>query len=150
MFLVIDLMKSLILIQSFSYFLISSLLSLLGTSVKYLFPFVSIGVSENKVQTISTINFYVFFDCHIFNIVNKKIFVCLFIYFNIIWIKTFYIDNVIKKVVYSDFYINIFDFITDFYNAFINIKLILIHYLCSEILITVLLDILSNNRYYSH
>ena len=36
-FLVIDLMKSLILIRSSSYFLIFSLLSLVGTNFKYLF-----------------------------------------------------------------------------------------------------------------
>ena len=74
-FLFIDRIKSLILLQSSSYFLISSLLSLERT-------------------------FYVFqvFDHHIPNVINKNIFVRLFIYFNIIWIKLFYIDNIIKKV----------------------------------------------------
>ena len=46
------------------------------------------------------------------------------------------------------FYIDILDFITHFYNTFINIKCILIHYLCSKMIITVLLDILSGNSKY--
>ena len=40
-----------------------------------------------------------------------------------------------------------FDFITHFYNTFINIKLLLIHYLCTEMVITVLLDILQITKY---
>ena len=53
------------------------------------------------------------------------------------WIKIFYIDNIID---YSLL------FITHFYNTFVNIKLlILIHYLCSEMVIIVLLDILPDN-----
>ena len=72
---------------------------------------------------IYTINFYIFpvFDCHIYNIVNKSIFVSLFIYFNIIWIKDSYVDIIVEKVVCAVFYIYIFDFITNFYNAFLNI-----------------------------
>ena len=72
---------------------------------------------------IYTINFYIFrvFDCHIYNIVNKSIFISLFIYFNIIWIKIFYVDIIVEKVVCAVFYIYIFDFITNFYNAFLNI-----------------------------
>ena len=62
--------------------------------------------------------------------------------------KKFDIDNIVKKVVCAVFYIYIFDFITHFYNAFINIKFLLIQYLCSEMVITVLLDILSNNCIY--
>ena len=47
-------------------------------------------------------NFYEFrVLCHISNIVNKNIFVWLFIYFNIIWIKIFYTDYIIQKVVCS-------------------------------------------------
>ena len=70
--------------------------------------------------------------------------------FNFIWIKNFYIDNIIEKVVYSVFYVYIFDFITDSYNKFINIILLLIRYLCCEMEINVfaLLDILSNNSKY--
>ena len=61
------------------------------------------------------------FDYHIYNIVNKSIFESLFIYFNIIWIKDFYVDIILEKVVCAVFYIYIFDFITNFYNAFLNI-----------------------------
>ena len=73
---------------------------------------------------------------------NKNILVQLFIY---LFGSKF---DIIEKVVRAVFYINIFDFITHFYNAFINIKLLLIHYFCNEIVITVLLDILSNNIKY--
>ena len=89
---------SLILLHSPSYILIFSLLSLVGASIKYLFSLfsfkVSIHVSENKVQRIYTINFWIFwtFYRHISSRVNKNIFVWLFIYFNIIHIKIFHID----------------------------------------------------------
>ena len=56
----------------------------------------------------------------------------------------FYIDDIIEKVVCAVFYIYIFDFVTHFYNTFTNIKLFLIHYLCSEMVITILPNILSN------
>ena len=48
------------------------------------------------------------------------------------------------------FYVYNFDFITRFYKTFINIKLLLIHYSCREVVINVfvLLDILSNNSKY--
>ena len=62
--------------------------------------------------------------------------------------KFFYIDNIIEKVVCPGFYIYIFDFITHSCNVFINIKLFLIHYLYSKIVITVLLNILLNNNKY--
>ena len=96
-------------------------------------------------------DFYLFrvFYCHISSIVYKNIFEWLLICFNIIRIKIFSIDNIIEKVVCVVFYIYIFDFIIHFYNAFINIKLLLIHYLCSEKVITVLLDILLNNSRYN-
>ena len=42
-----------------------------------------------------------------------------------------------EKVVCVVFHIYIFDFITDFYNIFTNIKLFPIHYWCSEMVITV-------------
>ena len=35
------------------------------------------------------------------------------IYFNFMWVKIFYIDNIIKKIVCAIFYIYIFDFITN-------------------------------------
>ena len=57
-------------------------------------------------------------------------------------------DHTIEKVVYVVFNIYIFDFILHLYNALINIKHFLIHYLCSEILIAVFLNLLSNNNKY--
>ena len=72
-----------------------------------------------------------------------------FIYFNIIEIKVFYIDYIIKKVVCAVFYIYIFNFVTNFYNTVINIKLLLIYFMCIEMVITVfLLNILSDNNEY--
>ena len=67
---------------------------------------------------------------------------------NIIWIKIFYIDNM-EKAVCADFFIYIFDFITHFYNTFINIKLLLINYFYGQMVINVfvLLVILSDNKY---
>ena len=62
--------------------------------------------------------------------------------------KFFYIDNIIEKAVCAVFYIYIFDFINYFHNTFINIKLLLIHYLYREVVITALLDILSNSSKY--
>ena len=57
-------------------------------------------------------------------------------------------DIIIKKVVCVVFSIYIFDFITHFYNTFINSKALLIHYFCSEMVTSVLLDVLSNNSKY--
>ena len=54
-------------------------------------------------------------------------------------------DNIIEKVICAVFDVYIFDFITNFYNTFTNLKLLLIHHLCREMVIAVLLDILSNN-----
>ena len=66
-----------ILIHSSSCFLIFPLPSFVGTSVKYIFPLiswkVSIHESQNKVQRICTMNFYIFFDFYISNMVNKNI-----------------------------------------------------------------------------
>ena len=73
----------------------------------------SIQIMENKIQRIYTISFLVFFYCQISNIVNKNIFAWLFIYFNIIWIKSFYIDNIIEKLVRS-VYIHYFNFVPYF------------------------------------
>ena len=102
-FLVTDLIKPLILLHSSSYFYISSFLSWLGTSVKYLF------------LLIYTINFYIFriFYCYISNIKIKLTFAWLFIYFNFIGIKIFGIDNTIKKLVCAVFYN--YAFITNFW-----------------------------------
>ena len=57
-------------------------------------------------------------------------------------------DIIIKEVVCVVFPIYIFDFITHFYNTFITSKVLLIHYLCSEMVMSVLLDVLSNNSKY--
>ena len=90
-----------------------------------------------------TKKFYVFFDCHISNIVNKNVFVWLFIYFNIIWIKTFCIDNIIE-VVCAVFYIYILDFIMHFLFVF------QFCYLSSEIVtnVFVFFENLPNNSKY--
>ena len=75
---------------------------------------VSIRFVENNIQRMYTINFYIFwvFYRNISIVGNNNIFVWLFVYFNIIWIKTFYIDNTIKKVECVTFYVYIFDFVT--------------------------------------
>ena len=70
---------------------------------------VSIHFTKNKVLRIYTITFLVFSDRDKSNIVNTSIFIWLFIYFDITWIKTFYIDNVIKKVVCEVFNVYIFN-----------------------------------------
>ena len=73
-----------------------------------------------------------------------------------IWLKNFHIDNIIEKktsmcgfymhiYIYIYIYMYIFDFITYFYDTFVNIKLLLIFYLCSQMVITVFQNILSNN-----
>ena len=46
------------------------------------------------------------------------------------------------------FHVYIFEFITHFYSTFVNIKLLSIHYLSSEMGISVLLNILSINSEY--
>ena len=51
-------------------------------------------------------------------------------------------------VFYKKAKVYIFDFITHFYNTFIDMKVVLIHYLRSEMVITVLLKNLSNNSKY--
>ena len=63
------------------------------------------------------------------------------------WIKIFYIDNIIGKVLCAAFFIYIFNFTTRFCNTFIDIKLLLIHYLRSEIAINVYQITLNNNSY---
>ena len=133
--------------QSSSYFFIFSMLSLVGTSVKYSFPLISSIYSLCWKQDIKDLHykflriFFWIFDRHISNIVNKNISVWLFIHFNIIFIKTFYVDDIIEKVVCAVFYIYIYDFITHFLFIFS------VFYLWNTMVINVfvLLDILSNN-----
>ena len=75
-----------------------------------------------------------------------RIFLYKFLFILILLGSKFFVLIIsLKKVVYAGFYIYIFDFITHFQNTFISIKLLIIHYFSSEI-ITVLLDILSNNN----
>ena len=107
-FLVTGLTKSPIFLHSSSNLFIISLFSLIGTSFKYLLPLIS-SKYYSICQKISNP-----FSSHIWY-TKKNIFVWIFIYFNIIWIKNFYIDNIIKKVVSIVFYIYIFDFITYFW-----------------------------------
>ena len=76
-----------------------------------------------------------------------RIFLYKFLFILILLGSKFFVLIIsLKKVVYAGFYIYIFDFITHFQNTFINIKLLIIHYFSSEMIITVLLDILSNNN----
>ena len=106
-FLILDLFKSLIVLHSSSYFFFFTLL--VGTSVKYLFLlFYSKYVFtflKGRYKGFPLYIFYVFriFYRHISNLVNNNIFTWLFIYFNIIWIKIFYTDNIIEKVVCAVF-----------------------------------------------
>ena len=112
---------------------------------------VSIYFAENKVQRIYTVNFYILsiFYRHISNIVNKNIFVRLFIYFNIIRIKIFYVDNINKKLVCSVFMSTSLTLLLIF-----NIQFLLICYFWSETVMNffVLLDTyyhikVNTNRY---
>ena len=108
--LVINLIRSLILSHSSVYLFNVSLLLLVETSVKYLFPLLSsmypstlsiikIYFINNKVQRIYAINFYIakIFDSNIPNVINNDIFIWLFIYLNSIWTNIFNINHVSKK-----------------------------------------------------
>ena len=141
---VYDLIKSLILLHSSWYFLFSSLLSLVGTNVKYLVLLISwknpFGLLKIRYKGLTLLVFTYFKSLIVtysFNVVYENISVWLFVYFDIFWIKIFYVDNIIEKVVCSVFYDHIFDYITHFYNAFIDIKLLWIHYLYYEMVINV-------------
>ena len=58
---------------------------------------------ENKVQRIYATNFF----SNISNIVNKIIFIWLFIYFNTVWIKIFYIATNQAKYMFLEYSWNI-------------------------------------------
>ena len=79
-----------------------------------------------------------FFILIIDYIIGKEVCVVLYIYIYIY----------IHIYIYVYMYMYIFDFITHFYNTFINIKLLLFHHLSRQMVINVfvLLDILSNNN----
>ena len=130
-------------LQNSSYFLLLFLLSIVGTSVKYLFPMISLKYPLIKLRI---------FELHVSNAINKNTFVWLFISLDFIQIKIFNVYHVIEKVVCSIFYIYIFESITHFFN-FIFLALLvflLICYWCHdmEINVFVLLDILSGNSKY--
>ena len=59
--------------------------------------------AENKVQRIYTTNFFY----NISNIVNKNIYIWLFIYFNTVWIKIFYIATNQAKYMFLEYSWNI-------------------------------------------
>ena len=107
-FLVTGLTKSPIFLHSSSNLFIISLFSLIGTSFKYLLPLISSKYYSICPKISNPFSSHILYK-------KKNIFVWIFIYFNIIWIKNFYIDNIIKKVVSIVFYIYIFDFITYFW-----------------------------------
>ena len=88
-FIVINLIKSLLLIHSYPYFFIFSLLWLVGTSVNYLFPLISSKYPFTLLKIRFTFYVVQIFYRHISIIVNKNIFAWLFIFFNIIGIKIF-------------------------------------------------------------
>ena len=100
-------------------FFISSLLWLVGNSVKYSFLLIASKYPFTflKIRYKKSTHFYIFeiFEGHISNVVSKNIFLRLFIYFNFIWNKIFYIDNISEKVVCRAFYVYIFDFISHFW-----------------------------------
>ena len=107
--LAIDLIKSLILLHSSSYFLIFSMLSFQRQVLIFINFFkASIHFAENKVQNIYSISFDIFqiFYCYISNKVNKKILAWVFINFNIILYQ--------QKSIRSSFCIYIFVFIAHF------------------------------------
>ena len=89
-------------VSSFFFFF---LLSLVGISAKYLYKFLSSNYPftflkiSYKGFALLIFNIFQIFDCHIFNVGYKNISLWLFISFNIFWIKTFYTDNNVKKVV---------------------------------------------------
>ena len=103
-FFVVDLIKSLIFLKMLSYFFITSLLSLVRFSVKYSFLLISSNCPINllviryKEFTLLTFTYFKSYS-HISNVVNRNIFVWRFESFNFLWIKVFFIDNIIKRIV---------------------------------------------------
>ena len=101
-FLVIDLIKSLILLQILHiFYFFTSIKRHYRKILIFINLFkVSIHFADNKVQKTYTINFYIFriFDCHIPNVVNKNNFVWLFTCFSFIWIKILHIDNIVEFI----------------------------------------------------
>ena len=109
--LVVDLITSLILFHISSYVLIMSLLLSVGSSFKHLliaFFSVLIFLLIIRFYRIYTSCIAKFFDRHVSNMGNKNVFILLFIFLDFIWIKIFYIDHAIEKVVRTNFNINFF------------------------------------------
>ena len=103
------------------HFLTIFLLLLVETNVKYLFPLICLEYPFTlpmiRYKGIFTLLIFTYFEsliCHISNVINKNIFVWLFIYVNFIWIKFFYIDSIIEKVVSAVCYNGTFEFNTHF------------------------------------
>ena len=101
-FLVIDLIKSLILLQILHiFYFFTSIKRHYRKILIFINLFkVSIHFVDNKVQKTYTINFNIFriCDCHIPNVVNKNNFVWLFTCFSFIWIKILHIDNIVEFI----------------------------------------------------
>ena len=102
-FLVIDLIKSLILLQILHifYYFFTSIKRHYRKILIFINLFkVSIHFADNKVQKTYTINFYIFriFYSHIPNVVNKNNFVWLFTCSSFIWIKILHIDNIVEFI----------------------------------------------------
>ena len=101
-FLVIDLIKSLILLQILHiFYFFTSIKRHYRKILIFINLFkVSIHFVDLKVQKTYTINFNIFriFDCHIPNVVNKNNFVWLFTCFSFIWIKILHIDNIVEFI----------------------------------------------------
>ena len=101
-FLVIDLIKSLILLQILHiFYFFTSIKRHYRKILIFINLFkVSIHFADNKVQKTYTINFNIFriCDCHIPNVVNKNNFVWLFTCFSFIWIKILHIDNIVEFI----------------------------------------------------
>ena len=101
-FLVIDLIKSLILLQILHiFYFFTSIKRHYRKILIFINLFkVSIHFADNKVQKTYTINFNIFriFDCHLPNVVNKNNFVWLFTCFSFIWIKILHIDNIVEFI----------------------------------------------------
>ena len=76
-------------------------------------PFILLIIRYKKFTLLITYVLQVV-ERHISNVINKNIFVWLFIYLYFIRIKIFYIDHFIEKVVYAIFHIYFFKFVKSY------------------------------------
>ena len=101
----------------FCSIVIPTLLSSVEARVKYLHPLLSseqqfiLLIIKYKGFTLLSLRF-LGFNRHIFFVINN--FFLLFMCFDFIWFKIFFIDHVMKKVVCVIFYVYFFKFITHF------------------------------------